>query len=252
MKENESSDAIPAGLVKALRTARRVAILTGAGTSAESGIPTFRDAQTGLWAKFRPSQLATRNAFEQDPRLVWEWYAERRKAAALVEPNAGHRALVEMEHRVPQFYLITQNIDGLHQRAGNRNVTELHGSITRVKCFQHDHPHETWAEGGEIPPQCPECGSLLRPDVVWFGEALPERAFEHAVEAATLCDLFFSIGTSGVVEPAASLARVAHKMGAAVVIINLDVEPLEEDTRYQIHGQSGVVLPQLVQAAWPD
>ncbi len=253
MRENaqKKSAPVPSGLVEALRKARHVAILTGAGISAESGLPTFRDAMTGLWAQFRPEELATPQAFQRNPRMVWEWYAQRREQAAQAEPNAGHKALVTIERRVPRFDLITQNVDGLHQRAGSQNVTELHGNNARVKCFEHGHIHETWPQSDEIPPRCSECGSLLRPDVVWFGEALPEAAFEHAVEAAALCDLFFAIGTSGIVEPAASLTRVARKAGAVVAIINLDVEPLEEPDLYQIQGPAGIVLPQLIQAAWP-
>ena len=242
---------LPPGLIAALRQAQHVAILTGAGISAESGLETFRDALTGLWSNFRPEDLATPEAFLRNPRMVWEWYAVRRKKASHAAPNAGHLALAEMERHVPRFDLITQNIDSLHQRAGSISVTELHGNIARVKCFDEEVVVETWEESAEPPPRCPHCGGMLRPDVVWFGENLPEGAFEHAVEAAAICDLFFSIGTSGLVEPAASLVRVASKMGATVAIINLDVEPLATEKLYQIHAPAGVVLPQLVCAAWP-
>lgn len=248
----DNTTLIPAGLVETLRKARHVTILTGAGISAESGLATFRDAMTGLWAKFNPEELATPEAFRRNPRLVWDWYAERREKATQVEPNAGHLALVEIENHVPRFDLITQNIDSLHQRAGSRKVIELHGNLSRVKCFEENLVVETWEESTEPPPHCPRCGGLLRPDVVWFGESLPEEAFGSAVEAAARCDLFFSIGTSGVVEPAASLIRVAHKLGATVVVINLDVENLVEDKIYHIHAQAGKVLPLLVQTTWPS
>jgi NAD-dependent deacetylase len=243
---------IPPGLIAALLQARHVAILTGAGISAESGLATFRDAMAGLWAQFRPEDLATPEAFRRDPRLVWEWYAWRREKVLQAEPNAGHLALVEIERHVPRFDLITQNVDGLHQRAGSINVTELHGNISRVKCFDENRVVESWEDSAEPPPRCPGCGGMLRPDVVWFGESLPEDAFEHAVEASARCDLFFSIGTSGVVEPAASLTRVASKLGATVAVINLDVEDLVSEKLYQIHAPAGILLPRLVHAAWPS
>ncbi len=164
---------IPTELIEALRKAARVTALTGAGISAESGVPTFRDAQTGLWAKYRPEELATTEAFRRNPRLVWDWYTWRRERVAQAHPNPGHLALAEMEKRVPQFTLVTQNVDGLHRRAGSRNVIELHGNIMRTKCFHEDIMVEAWADTGETPPSCPHCGGPLRPDVVWFGEALP-------------------------------------------------------------------------------
>ncbi|PZW25693.1 NAD-dependent deacetylase [Thermosporothrix hazakensis] len=247
-----SSALVPSGLVDALRKARRVAILTGAGISAESGIPTFRDALTGLWARFNPEELATPEAFQRDPKLVWEWYAHRRELVERVEPNAAHRALVTMEQHVPKLTLITQNVDGLHQRAGSQNVLELHGNLARVRCFHENTVIPSWEDTGEVPPRCPDCGGPLRPDVVWFGENLPADAFEKAVEAAAQCDLFFSIGTSGVVEPAASLTRLARQMGATVALINLDVEPRDVPPLYQIHGKAGTILPELVQRAWPE
>ncbi len=243
---------IPGELVEALRQARHVAVLTGAGVSAESGLATFRDAQSGLWARFRPQDLATVEAFKRDPRLVWDWYAWRREQAAQVEPNAGHLALARMQRHVPSFDLITQNVDSLHQRAGSTNVIELHGNISRVKCFDENRVVEVWSEGDERPPRCQQCGGMLRPDVVWFGEQLPETAFAAAVQAAASCDLFFSIGTSGQVEPAASLARVASKFGAAVAVINLDEEVLVGEKQYHIMGPSGEILPRLVQLAWPE
>lgn len=246
------SPILPPGLVEALRQARSVAVLTGAGISAESGLPTFRDPQTGLWANYRPEELATPQAFRRDPRLVWQWYAQRRERASQVEPNMAHFALAEIEQRIPTFTLITQNVDGLHQRAGSHNVIELHGNISRTKCFDEDVVIETWQDTGEIPPHCPRCGGLLRPDVVWFGEQLPEQAFVTAIGAAANCDLFFSIGTSGLVEPAASLTQLARRMGATIAIINLDVAPLAEGKLYHVKGTAGKLLPELVRAAWPS
>lgn len=249
---NEVSYDIPEGLTDALRTAHSVAVLTGAGISAESGIPTFRDAQTGLWAKYNPENLATPSAFRRNPRLVWEWYAWRRSLVAQASPNSGHMALAEMEQHVPRFTLITQNIDGLHWRAGSKNVIELHGNIARTKCFRENVIVETWTDTDEVPPRCPRCNGLLRPDVVWFGEMLPEQALNDAIEAARTCDVFLSIGTSGVVEPAASLPSVAQRSRATVVIINPDVEVQASSTYYRINGPAGRVLSLLVRATWPN
>ena len=243
--------AIPQELVKRLRVARHVTVLTGAGISAESGLPTFRDAMTGLWSRYRPEELATAQAFQRNPRLVWEWYAWRRGLAAQAAPNPGHLALAELERRVPQLTLITQNVDDLHQRAGSTKVIELHGNISRVKCFDEHVVVENWADTEDVPPRCPGCRGLLRPDVVWFGEMLPEQALNEATEAAVACDLFFSIGTSGIVEPAASLPYIALRSGAAVVVINLDVVNQSSPRLYKIHGPAGQVLPTLLQATWP-
>jgi len=251
---------IPDGLVEALRRAERVAVLSGAGISAESGIPTFRDAQTGLWAQFDPQELATPQAFRRNPRLVWEWYAFRRKLIADKTPNRGHVALAVMEAHVPAFILITQNIDGLHQRAGSRRVIELHGNIRRVKCFDECRPTSEWlpteadadAHGGEVPPRCPYCGAWLRPDVVWFGELLPTEALEAARLAAENCQLFFSVGTSGLVQPAASLPFWALEHGAVVVEVNPEETPLTAWATYALRGPAGVILPALVQRAWPS
>ncbi len=249
---SNSPIAIPHELTTALQQAQRVTILTGAGISAESGLSTFRDAQTGLWANFRPEDMATPEAFERNPRQVWEWYAWRRELVEKAEPNAGHRALVEMERRVSHLTLITQNVDGLHQRAGSKSVIELHGNIMSVKCSRENTIVETFQAGEDLPPHCPNCGGLLRPNVVWFGEMLPEASFEQAVEAAADCDLFFSIGTSGLVEPAASLAKVAQQFGAVVVFLNLDVEPFSAPKLYHLHGCAGVLLPELLKATWPE
>jgi NAD-dependent deacetylase len=241
---------IPLPLVEALRAARHVMVLTGAGISAESGLPTFREKLTGLWERYRPEDLATPDAFRANPALVWQWYADRRAMMANVSPNPAHAALVAIEQRVPQFTLVTQNIDSLHQRAGSRSVIELHGNIARTKCFERNHQVKIIPESHEIPPRCPQCGSHLRPDIVWFGELLPPEALQAAVDAAKSCDLFFSIGTSGVVEPAASLAYRAMDRGATVVQINLDVTNESSRWLYKINGKAGQVLPALVAAAW--
>lgn len=239
----------PDELIAGLRDARRVVVLTGAGISAESGVPTFRDAMTGLWARFRPEDLATPEAFERDPKLVWEWYAWRRELVAQAEPNAGHRALVELEARVPEFLLVTQNVDGLHARAGSRNLVELHGNITRTKCFACERvAGEKDLVSDTAPPRCAHCGGMLRPDVVWFGEMLPAHALERAMQAVDACDLLLSVGTSTVVEPAASLPFYALRAGATVVEVNPDPTPLTARASFSLRGQAGVLLPALVQA----
>jgi NAD-dependent deacetylase len=177
---DSSTVAFPPDLITRLRAAPRVTVLTGAGISAESGVPTFREAQTGLWEKFRPEELATPEAFQRNPKMVWEWYEWRRQRVRTVAPNPGHLALADLQRRVPEFFLITQNVDGLHQRAGSQRVIELHGNINRTKCFEEDQVVEKWEETGEVPPRCPRCGGKLRPDVVWFGEMLPPEAMAAA------------------------------------------------------------------------
>jgi NAD-dependent deacetylase len=246
-----SAYTFPAALIDTLRAAQHIAVLTGAGVSAKSGLPTFRDKLTGLWEQYRPEDLSTPEAFRRDPRLVWEWFAQHRAAMASVAPNPAHTALARIERSVPRFTLLTQNIDGLHQRAGSANVVELHGHIARTKCFEEDTPVDAWEETGAVPPRCPRCGGQLRPDVVWFGELLPEAALATATAAAKQCDVFFSIGTSGVVEPAASLAYRALSRGATVVVINLDVVDDASRQLYKINAPAGQVLPALVAAAWP-
>ena len=241
-------------LLASLRSASHIVALTGAGISAESGIPTFRQAQTGLWAQYNPQELATAQAFRQNPRLVWEWYSWRRRLVMQAEPNPGHISLAQLEvitlSRGASFTLITQNVDGLHQRAGNRSPIELHGNILRTKCFDEDTIIEFWREDGDIPPHCPQCGGLLRPDVVWFGEELPREALLTSWEAAEICDLFLSIGTSSLVEPAASLPYVAAQFGARVVEINPDETPLSQFAHHLLRGTSGIVLPELLRAAF--
>ncbi len=231
-------------------SASRIAVLTGAGVSQESGLRTFRDAQTGLWAQYKPEDLASPEAFARDPKLVWDWYAWRREAIKGVRPNPGHYALVEMENRISQFTLITQNVDGLHRFAGSENVLELHGNIQRVRCSECARFTEVWGDDTEAVPACASCGGMLRPDVVWFGETLPRAELETAVEAARSCQVFFSIGTSGVVQPAASLAHAARNKGAVVVEINAEPTPLTPKVDFAFHGRSGEILPELVKAVW--
>lgn len=229
-----------------LATAHRIAVLTGAGISAESGIPTFRDALTGLWAKYDPQELATPEAFERQPQLVWDWYAERRAKVAACAPNPAHLALAELERRVPGFLLITQNVDGLHVRAGSRNLVELHGNIARVKCSREGIVVDAWEEGPR-PPPCPRCGAPLRPDVVWFGEMLPEGELARAAEAARACEVFLSVGTSNLVEPAASLTWMAHRHGATVIVVNPSMEGQREGVGIiHLEGRAGEILPLLV------
>lgn len=245
-----STITIPDSLVIRLRTARRVAVLTGAGISAESGVPTFREAQTGLWARYDPEDLATPEAFRRNPRLVWEWYAWRRELVSTAAPNAGHQALVTLEQQLPTFTLITQNVDGLHRRAGSHNVLELHGNLFRTKCFSEDQPVENWSDGDEVPPRCPRCGGLLRPDVVWFGEMLPAGALRVAEHAAAEAEIFFSIGTSALVYPATELPFMALNAGATVVEINPQPTPLSPHATFSLHGAAGEVLPSLVEQVW--
>ena len=237
---------ISSELLKRFAGARRVTVLTGAGVSAESGVPTFRDAQTGLWANFKAEDLATPRAFRRNPRLVWEWYEWRRKLVAEANPNPAHLALAEMEPLFPNFQLITQNVDGLHQRAGSRRVIELHGSITRTRCFDEGTVVSSWEDTGEVPPKCPRCGGLLRPDVVWFEEPMPQAEMGRALAASVHCDVFLSIGTSALVYPAASLPVEALRGGATVVEINPQRTPFTEQAKFVLTGAAGVVLPELV------
>lgn len=242
MSQQEFSDE----LLQRLRRATRVAVLTGAGISAESGVPTFR-GEDGLWKKFRPEELANFDAFIRNPKLVWEWYQYRRRIIREVQPNPGHRALVELERMVPDFAVITQNVDGLHQRAGSRKVIELHGNILRNRCVQCGNiTYEVQFEQDDV-PRC-DCGGLIRPDVVWFGEMLPEDALEQAWMYARTSNVFLSVGTSAVVQPAASLPMEAKQYGAYVVEINTESTPLTPWVDEHIRGKAGEVLPKLVAA----
>ncbi len=199
--------------------------LTGAGISAESGVPTFR-GEGGLWRRYDPSKLATPEAFRRDPKLVWEWYAWRREIIARAEPSEAHKILADLE-RKKGLWVITQNVDGLHQRAGSRNVVELHGSIWKVRCISCGaRYYDRRVPLEEIPPRCGECGGLLRPDVVWFGEPLPEDALERACDLSERAEIFLVIGTSATVYPAAELPLIAKRRGAKVIEINPEETPL--------------------------
>ncbi len=227
---------------------RSVAVLTGAGISAESGVPTFR-GEDGLWRTYRAEDLATPEAFYRDPQLVWEWYDWRRGLIAGCRPNAAHHTLAQMERHLDDLTLITQNVDGLHQMAGSRNVVELHGSIWRMRCTQECQP--PWEDrtvplivaGGAL-PRCPKCGSLARPDVVWFGESLPGEALAAAWAAAQRCQVMLVVGTSAVVQPAASLPLLALRRGAYVVEINPQPTPLSDAAHEVIREPAASALPQ--------
>lgn len=232
-------------LINALKNARKVAVLTGAGVSAESGVPTFR-GEEGLWKKFHPEELANYDAFMRNPELVWEWYQWRRSMIYDIEPNPGHYALVELGKKY-DLTLITQNIDGLHEKAGSANIIELHGNIRRNKCASCGRMYD-----GEISVEqkdlvkC-QCGGNIRPDVVWFGEALPAEAFRNAFRAAETCDVFFSIGTSALVQPAAQLPLTAKESGAYVVEVNPDRTVITAYLDEHLHGSSGEIMPRLLE-----
>ncbi len=249
---------IPEPIIRALAGARSAVALTGAGVSAESGVPTFREAQSGLWSRHTPEQLATPGAFARDPALVTRWYDMRRERLAAVRPNPGHRALAELEREVESragaFTLLTQNVDGLHHGAGARNIVELHGSIWVWRCTLCGEEREDRVIPFPAhPPPCLRegCGGIRRPGVVWFGEALPERALAVAYAALARCDLFLSIGTSALVHPSAGFADLARRAGARTVEINPEPTPITGLVDWAIGGRSGVVLPALVRGAFP-
>lgn len=224
--------------------AAAVTVLTGAGISAESGIPTFRGA-AGLWKQFRPEDLATPEAFDRNPELVWEWYDWRRELIGKAQPNPGHLALANLERQVPHFTLVTQNVDGLHQRAGSRNVLEVHGSIWTLRCTRC---RREWADTRSrltIPPRC-GCGALARPGVVWFGEMLPADVWSAAETATTKCEFFLVVGTSAQVYPAAGLITLAAESGAKVVEINTETAAASSDVACRLTGLAGQILPTLV------
>ncbi|MDT8395986.1 MAG: NAD-dependent deacylase [bacterium] len=230
-----------------LRLSRSVAVLTGAGISAESGVPTFRGPD-GLWKKHRPEQLATPQAFARDPDLVWEWYHWRRALVRSVRPNPGHDAIAWLERNVEHFTLITQNVDGLHREAGNERILELHGTIHRARCQDCPAVVDLAGEDGVI--ICPACGGLMRPDVVWFGESLDRKTLESAYVASAGADFLMVVGTSSVVQPAASLAYAALGNGGYVLEVNLDPTPLTGTASGTILGKGGEVLPELVRLAF--
>ena len=242
---------IPAALVEALRTAKRVLFFTGAGVSAESGLPTFRDAQTGLWANYKPQDLATPEAFARDPEMVWRWYQWRRRVHAGVEPNPAHHAIAAFETRLPEAVLVTQNVDRLHELAGSPAPIHLHGSVFRNKCAQCGVETPEVPNDLEAPPRCEACGGLCRPDVVWFGEGLPGEPWRAALAAAEQAEIVLSIGTSATVHPAARIPLVAREAGALVVQVNPEPTPFDK-IALNLRGPAGVVLPQLLAAVWPD
>ena len=209
-------------------------------------MPTFREAQTGLWEKYDPLELATPEAFERDPELVWRWYQWRRELVANAAPNAGHRALAELASLVPRLTLVTQNVDGLHQRAGSRDVIEFHGNIFANRCFADGRIVEAAEDNG--PPTCPDCGARTRPGVVWFGEAIPEEALHASFAAAGDCDVFLSVGTSALVYPAAGLADVAIDAGAITIEVNPSPTGQSDSYTASLRGNAGVVLPKLVES----
>ena len=221
-----------------------MAVLTGAGISSESGVPTFR-GEGGLWRTHRAEDLATPSAFRRDPKLVWQWYDWRRSLIAACQPNDAHRTLVEMERCLDDFVLITQNVDGLHRLAGSQRVIELHGNIWGQRCTRDC--RDPWVDHSlplsQIPPHCPACGALARPDIVWFGESLPAAALDAAFDVAQRCDVMLVIGTSALVHPAASLPLLALQRSAHVIEINPQPTPLSDAVAQSLRQPAGVGLP---------
>ncbi len=228
-----------------LATAGSVTVLTGAGISADSGVPTFRGAD-GLWRNFKAEDLATPEAFARDPRLVWEWYNWRRELIATKHPNPAHYTLAEMERRFPRFWLITQNVDGLHRAAGSRKLSEIHGDIWKVRCTQCGAVTENRDVPIAILPSCASCGGLLRPHIVWFGETLAAEDLARSFAALQQCEVLLIIGTSGIVYPAASFAPVAKQAGAFIVEINLDATPNSSLVDVSLRGRASEVVPELL------
>ncbi len=235
---------------QALAQAHNIVCLTGAGVSAESGVATFRDAQTGLWSKFDPQRLASQEGFADDPGLVWRWYMERLRTVEAATPNPGHRALAQLETLKPAFTLVTQNVDNLHERAGSRQVYHIHGRINHFRCnyCRAEYPLQAHEQTQEQPPICPHCSELVRPDVVWFGESLPVDVVDIAWRAAESCEIMLVVGTSGVVYPVAQLPLVAKRAGALVIDVNPHCTPISEMADIFLQGAGGVVLPQLLAA----
>ncbi len=232
-----------------LATAHSIAVLTGAGVSAESGVATFRDAQAGLWARFDPQQLASQEGFAADPGLVWRWYMQRLVMVEQALPNPGHRALAQLEKLAPSVTLITQNVDDLHERAGSRNILHIHGSITRFRCNVCGDSHSLSANDrtGSQPPLCIACGGPVRPAVVWFGEMLPAHVLDRAYRAVERCEVMLVVGTSGVVHPAAQLPFVAKRFGAHVIDVNPEPNPISEIAEVYLPGAGGELLPRVVE-----
>jgi NAD-dependent deacetylase len=243
----------PDDVVPVLRKARHVVVFTGAGVSAESGIPTFRDALTGLWERFDVAELASAEGYRRDPALVWGWYEWRRTSVMRAQPNAAHRAIASLASRIAKLTLVTQNVDDLHERAGSEGALHLHGSLFAPRCFDcgrtaslGDVPDEP--EGGRrvAPPRCDRCGGGVRPGVVWFGEMLPEATLRQAFAAARVCDVLFCVGTSSLVFPAAQIPVDAHRAGATVVQVNPNATALDSIADSNLRGTAATVLPALV------
>ena len=241
--------------VQYLRTAKQITVLTGAGVSKESGIPTFRDAMDGLWARFDPTQLATRQAFNADPKLVWDFYEYRRELMRPAQPNPGHYALAALQARFPNLRIITQNVDDLHERAGSTDVIRLHGNIAQNKCIADCQGNPTLVDVSQLtwdkasgPPACPHCGQPVRPDVVWFGEMLPHQQLERAADLLQITDVMLVVGTSGLVSPSAEMPRVVKDNGGVVIEVNPDTSMITRIATLKLEGPSGVILPQVVAA----
>lgn len=230
--------------------AEYVVVFTGAGVSKESGLPTFRDAQEGLWAQYDPEELASLEGFRRDPELVWTWYQHRRALYGDVEPNPGHDAIVQLEELVPRVVVVTQNVDDLHRRAGSTDIVELHGNIYRYKCLEEERPLtlEDLGATDEVPPRCPHCGSLVRPDVVWFGEFLPTDALDRAIQESRQCYVMLVVGTSAIVQPAASLPYEAAEHGASIIEVNPRPSGATRVADVFLQGPSGDILPQVIDA----
>lgn len=226
-----------------LAKAKKVSVLTGAGVSAESNVPTFRGKE-GLWRQYRAQDLATPQAFQKDPKLVWEWYGWRQELVGKCSPNPAHKTFAEMEDFYDNFTLISQNVDGLHRRAGSRNVLELHGNLFRARCTKEEGVFD-FTLSDEIPPKCEKCGALIRPHIVWFGESLDMDVIHAALEAAAGCDVLLVAGTSAMVQPAASLPLYALRGGARVIEVNLEPTPLSDLVTLSIQGRAGEILPKI-------
>lgn len=260
MIDSQLSSAELFRFLNAIRSAKHVVVFTGAGVSAESGVPTFRDALTGLWESFDAELLATANAFRRDPALVWGWYEWRRMKVMQAQPNQAHRCIAMLATRVPRLTVITQNVDNLHERAGCAEVIHLHGSLFKPRCFACARPHALALaipeehEGGRRlePPRCSHCNGRIRPGVVWFGESLPSTEWKMAMTAVERegCDVFFSIGTSSMIYPAAELPFEARRRGATVVQINPEPTSLDEFANYNLTGLAEELLPKLLNSAW--
>lgn len=236
-----------ADLVKPLLQASEVVVFSGAGLSADSGIPTFRDGATGLWANVDPDEVVSIEGFERNPAKVWDWHETMRALFAEVVPNAGHRGIADLSALLPKarITVITQNIDGLHQVAGSTRVFEIHGSALRVRCHHHCGFVARWPLGESAPRQCPACGARVRPDVVWFGEPLDEEVFSHAVDSSLGADVFISVGTSAIIQPAASLPMAARRSGALIVEVNPHLTPFSEFADYSVRAGASEFFPAL-------